>query len=98
MIGCVGIGTVTGSIFLVVLLFVGGNIEDVIESAATPLVQIFKNATGSNAGSICLLMYVLVLSGLVYVANSYRFPLVCILFAATTIMATSSRMIYAFAR
>lgn len=56
MIGCVGIGTVTGSIFLVVLLFVGGNIEDVIESAATPLVQIFKNATGSNAGSICLLM------------------------------------------
>ncbi|PKY07962.1 amino acid permease [Aspergillus campestris IBT 28561] len=82
MIGCVGIGTVTGSIFLVVLLFVAGNIEDVIESAAGPLVQIFKNATGSNAGSICLLM----------------FPLVCILFAATTIMATSSRMIYAFAR
>lgn len=56
MIGCVGIGTVTGSIFLVVLLFVAGNIEEVIESAAGPLVQIFKNATGSNAGSICLLM------------------------------------------
>ncbi|KAL2865743.1 GABA permease GabA [Aspergillus lucknowensis] len=82
MIGCVGIGISTGLVFLIVLLFVAGDINQVIESAATPLLQIFKNATGSNAGAICLLM----------------FPLVCIVFAATAIMTTSSRMNYAFAR
>ncbi|EAW09389.1 GABA permease GabA [Aspergillus clavatus NRRL 1] len=82
MIGCVGIGTVTGIIFLVVLLFVAGNIDDVISSSAGPLLQILKNATNSNAGAICLLM----------------FPLVCMLFATTSIMTTSSRMIFAFAR
>jgi hypothetical protein len=58
MIGCVGIGITTGLIFLIVLLFVVGNIDQVIESAATPLLQIFRNATGSNAGAICLLMWV----------------------------------------
>ncbi|GKZ28894.1 hypothetical protein AbraIFM66950_001518 [Aspergillus brasiliensis] len=82
MIGCVGIGTFTGTIFLIVLLFVAGNIYEDIDSAATPLLQIFVNATNNNAGAICLLI----------------FPLVCVLFAATTIMTTSSRMIYAFAR
>jgi choline transport protein len=56
MIACVGIGTVTGTIFLVVLLFVAGDIKEVISSAATPLLQILKNATSSNAGAICLLM------------------------------------------
>ncbi|KAL3457863.1 amino acid/polyamine transporter I [Aspergillus heterothallicus] len=82
MIGCVGIGITTGLIFLIVLLFVVGDINQVIASAATPLLQIFRNATGSNAGAICLLM----------------FPLICIVFATTAIMTTSSRMNYAFAR
>jgi amino acid transporter len=82
MIGCVCIGTVTGTIFLIVLLFVAGNIDDVISSAAGPLLQILKNATNSNAGAICLLI----------------FPLVCMLFATISIMTTSSRMIFAFAR
>ncbi|KAJ5520405.1 hypothetical protein N7463_000858 [Penicillium fimorum] len=82
MIACVGIGTVTGTIFLVVLLFVAGDINQIINSAATPLLAILKNATSSNAGAICLLI----------------FPLVCALFAATAIMTTSSRMVYAFAR
>ncbi|CAG7971598.1 unnamed protein product [Penicillium olsonii] len=82
MIACVGIGTVTGLIFLICLLFVAGDINKIIESAATPLLAILKNATQSNAGAICLLI----------------FPLVCVLFAATAIMTTSSRMIYAFAR
>ncbi|KAJ5154284.1 Amino acid/polyamine transporter I [Penicillium coprophilum] len=82
MIACVCIGTVTGTIFLVVLLFVAGDINKIIDSAATPLLAILKNATSSNAGAICLLI----------------FPLVCALFAATAIMTTSSRMIYAFAR
>ncbi|KAJ5886477.1 uncharacterized protein N7473_009151 [Penicillium subrubescens] len=82
MIACVGIGTVTGTIFLVVLLFVAGNINDIIESSAGPLLAILKNATQNNAGAICLLI----------------FPLVCMLFATTAIMTTSSRMCYAFAR
>jgi hypothetical protein len=56
MIACVGIGTVTGTIFLVVLLFVAGDINTIIESAATPLLAILNHATSSNAGAICLLM------------------------------------------
>lgn len=56
MIYCVGIGTVTGAIFLVVLLFVAGDINSIISSAAGPLLAILKNATQSNAGAICLLM------------------------------------------
>ena len=58
MVSCVGIGTVTGSIFLIVLLFVAGNMEQVTTSAAGPLLQILLDATKSNAGAICLLMYV----------------------------------------
>jgi len=56
MIACVGIGTVTGTIFLVVLLFVAGNINDIIESSAGPLLAILYNATQNHAGAICLLM------------------------------------------
>lgn len=58
MIYCVIIGAVTGSIFLMVLLFVAGNLGEVAASSAGPLLQILKNATNSNAGAICLLMYV----------------------------------------
>ncbi|PCH02147.1 Amino acid/polyamine transporter I [Penicillium occitanis (nom. inval.)] len=82
MIYCVCIGTFTGVVFLVVLLFVPGNIDDIISSSAGPLLQILDNATKNHAGAICLLMV----------------PLVCLLFAAITIMTTSSRMVYAFAR
>lgn len=56
MIACVAIGIFTGFIFLTVLLFVAGDVEGVISSAAGPLLQIFYNATKSNAGSICLLV------------------------------------------
>ncbi|KAJ5219904.1 hypothetical protein N7468_009108 [Penicillium chermesinum] len=82
MIACVGIGTVTGLIFLIVMLFVGGPIDNMINGAAGPLLTILKHATQNNAGAICLLI----------------FPLVCMLFATTAIMTTSSRMCYAFAR
>lgn len=56
MVGCVLIGTVTGTIFLIVLLFVCGDVDGVIKSAAGPLLQILRNATANNAGAICLLM------------------------------------------
>jgi choline transport protein len=56
MIACVGIGLFTGFIFLTVLLFVAGNIDDVISSTAQPLLQIAYDATNNRAGAICLLM------------------------------------------
>ncbi|KAL8837756.1 MAG: hypothetical protein Q9170_002407 [Blastenia crenularia] len=82
MIACVGIGTFTGFIFLMVLLLVAGPVDPVIESAAGPLLHIFYQATNSRTGSIILLL----------------FPLVCLLFATVSIMTTSSRMTWAFAR
>ena len=56
MIACVGIGVFTGFVFLTSLLFVAGDLDDVIKSPAGPLLAIFENATNSRAGSICLLM------------------------------------------
>lgn len=56
MIYCVCIGTFTGAIFLIVLLFVPGNIDDIISSSAGPLLQILDNATKNHAGAICLLV------------------------------------------
>ncbi|KAE8151693.1 amino acid/polyamine transporter I [Aspergillus avenaceus] len=82
MLACVGIGMFTGSIFLVVLLFVAGDINEVISSNAGPLLQIFLHATKNTAGAICLLML----------------PLVCLIFATLSVMTTSSRMIFAFSR
>ncbi|KAJ6783026.1 hypothetical protein PWT90_01848 [Aphanocladium album] len=82
MVGCIGIGIFTGAVFLVVLLFVAGDIQTVITSGAGPLLQILLNATKNTAGAICLLM----------------FPLVCLAFATISVMTTSSRMIFAFAR
>ncbi|KAI2787256.1 hypothetical protein POX_f07619 [Penicillium oxalicum] len=82
MVSCVGIGTFTGSIFLIVLLFVAGNMDQVTTSAAGPLLQILMDATKNTAGAICLLML----------------PLVCLIMAILSVMTTSSRMIFAFAR
>ena len=78
MIYCVAIGVFTGFIFLSCLLFVAGDVDQVINSSAGPLNQIILNATGSRAGTVCLLI----------------FPLVCLIFATTSIMTTSSRMTY----
>lgn len=82
MVYCVGIGTFTGAIFLIVLLFVAGDINAITSSKAGPLLQILIHATNNTAGAICLLML----------------PLVCLAFATTSVMTTSSRMIYAFSR
>ncbi|KAK6428492.1 hypothetical protein LTR95_015364 [Oleoguttula sp. CCFEE 5521] len=82
MIYCVAIGLFTGFIFLMCLLFVAGDVQDVVSSPFGPLGQILLNATSSRAGTVCLLI----------------FPLVCLLFAGISILTTSSRMNYAFAR
>lgn len=78
MIYCVAIGTFTGFVFLTCLLFVAGDLSAIVSSPAGPLGAILYNATGSKAGTVCLLI----------------FPLVCLLFATTSIMTTSSRMNY----
>lgn len=82
MLYCICIGMFTGFIFLTCLLLVVNDIDTVINAKYGPLLQIFMDATKSPAGSTCLLM----------------FPLVCMLFTTTSIMCTSSRMSYAFAR
>ena len=82
LIYCVLIGMFTGFIFLMCLLFVAGPVDKVISSSAGPLGSIILTAPGSKAGTVCLLI----------------FPLVCLLFAGISIMTTSSRMTYAFAR
>jgi len=78
MIACVAIGALTGFVFLLCLLFVAGDLNSVVESPAGPIGAILYNATGSKAGTVCLLIL----------------PLVCLLFATISIMTTSSRMTY----
>lgn len=56
MMACVAIGVGTGFVFLTILLFVAGNLDDVINSSAGPVLQIFYHATNNKAGAICLLM------------------------------------------
>ncbi|KAI1822927.1 amino acid/polyamine transporter I [Xylaria intraflava] len=82
MLYTIGIGMFTGFVFLSALLFSLTNIDDVNSGSAGPLLTIIFQATKSKPGAVCLLI----------------FPLVCMLFTATTLMTTSSRMSYAFAR
>lgn len=85
MIYCQYIGISTGFIFLMVLLFVSGgavNADTIITSPLGPLLEIFYLATNNRAGAICLLI----------------FPLLCFLFAGMSVLTTSSRMTFAFAR
>jgi amino acid transporter len=82
MLYCIGIGMFTGFIFLTALLFCVKDVDAVIGAAYGPLLQIFMDSTNSKAGSVCLLM----------------FPLVCMLFTTVTLVCTSTRMSYAFAR
>ena len=82
LIYCVLIGMFTGFIFLMSLLFVAGDINKVNNSSAGPIGYIIYSATDSKAGTVCLLI----------------FPLFCLMFAGISIMTTSSRMTYAFAR
>lgn len=79
------VGISTGFIFLMVLLFVSGgpaNVDEVISSAQTPLIHIFKIATKNNAAAVCLTL----------------FPLICLVFATLGFFTASSRMTFAFAR
>lgn len=82
MLYCIGIGMLTGFVFLSCLLFVLDNVDTVIHSPQGALMQIFMDATNSHTGSVCLFM----------------FPLVCMVFTTISLICTSARMSYAFAR
>jgi amino acid transporter len=82
MLYCICIGMFSGFFFLSCLMFVLKDVDSVISSTSGPLLQIFMDATNNRAGSTCLLM----------------FPLLCMVFTTVALMATSSRMSYAFAR
>lgn len=82
MLYCILVGVLTGFVFLSALLFCVKDIERVISAPYGPLLQIFMDATGSPAGSTCLLMI----------------PIIGIVFTLTTLLCASSRMSYAFAR
>lgn len=82
MLYCIGIGMFSGFVFLSCLLFVLKDIDTVIQSGFGPLLQMFFDATGNKAGSVCLLV----------------FPIICMVFTSTALMTTSGRMTYAFAR
>ncbi|KAH7185896.1 amino acid/polyamine transporter I [Fusarium flagelliforme] len=82
MIWCILIGMASGFMFLSCLLFVVKDVQNVIESPAGALLQMYFDATNSKAGSICLLV----------------FSIVCMVFTATAIMTTSARMTYSFSR
>lgn len=82
MLYCIGVGMITGFIFLSCLLFCVTNIQDVIKASEGPLLKVFIDATNNKAGSVCLVM----------------FPLICMIFTSVSLICTSSRMSYAFAR
>ncbi|GAA5948583.1 hypothetical protein JCM21900_005181 [Sporobolomyces salmonicolor] len=82
MLLAVTIGASSSFIVLVCLLFVMKDYDDVVSSAAGPLLEILYQATGNVAGAICLQV----------------FPLVAMEFAAQGILCASSRMTHAFAR
>ncbi|KAI5778866.1 amino acid permease-domain-containing protein [Geopyxis carbonaria] len=82
MVESVAIGCISGFTFCTVLLFAATSIPALITDPSGPLLTIFIQATHNKAASTVLLV----------------FPLGCLFFATAGIMATASRMVYAFAR
>jgi amino acid transporter len=82
MIMCVLMGLGTGLAFQICLLFIIRDVDAVVTASTGPLIEIYLQATSSKAGTVCLVL----------------FPMVCIVFGCVGIMATSTRMVYAFAR
>lgn len=82
MLMCVAMGLGTGLVFQICLLFIIRDVDAVVTAATGPLIEIYLQATDSKVGTVCLVL----------------FPLVCLVFGTVGIMATSTRMVYAFAR
>jgi hypothetical protein len=73
MVVCVAIGLATSLILIIGLLFVSRDIDTIITSGAGPLLQIFYDATNSNVGSICLLLFVFPPRYQVTMSDGYSF-------------------------
>jgi choline transport protein len=82
MLIAVAMGCTTGLIFMLALLFSATDMGAVVSAAEGPLLRILTQATGSWRAAIALQI----------------FPLGCLLSATVGIMATASRMVFAFAR
>lgn len=76
------IGSVTGFIMCVALLFAAPDMDQVISAPEGPILHILRTCTGSDAGAIVLVM----------------FPLVCLIMSNTGMITSASRLTYAFAR
>lgn len=82
MILSIVIGFLTGFIFLIILLLSLTDVNLVMTDKSGPLLQIFYQVLHNKTYSILLNM----------------FPIVCMMFATISMMTTSSRITYAFAR
>jgi amino acid permease (GABA permease) len=82
MLICVLMGLGTGIMFQICLLFIIRDVDSVVHASTGPLIEIYLQASSSKAGTVCLVL----------------FPMVCLVFGTVGIMATSTRMVYAFAR
>ncbi|BEJ14245.1 hypothetical protein CspHIS471_0400120 [Cutaneotrichosporon sp. HIS471] len=82
MVMAVGLGTITSWIFMVVLLFCLTDFDAVAASPNGPLLTIYHQATGSLAGSTCLVI----------------FNLLSMFFCIQAVNTVASRMIMSFSR
>ncbi|KAK3326194.1 amino acid/polyamine transporter I [Apodospora peruviana] len=105
MISCVALGIATSILFIVVILFVSGGydaIDDIIGSPLGPLMTILSNASGSRVVATVLMLFPLLCLVIEPISGCENLAmLTCAaqqLFGTISIMTTSSRMVFAFAR
>ncbi|KAA8907841.1 amino acid permease [Sphaerosporella brunnea] len=82
MVGSVIIGTFSGFLFCIALLFAIQDIDKVLTAPEGPVLHILSVATGSRGAAVALII----------------FPLFCLVLGTTAIMTTASRLVWAFAR
>ncbi|PWY73880.1 GABA permease gaba [Aspergillus sclerotioniger CBS 115572] len=82
MIIAVALGTLTGFVFCVCVLFSIQDVQSVIKSPHSPIVSIFYQASGSKGGAVGLAIVILII----------------IWFSASEVVTTSARLTAAFAR
>ena len=83
LVASIGLNGVMGFAMLIAVLFCIGNVEEALKTpTGYPVIEIFRQATGSNAGGTGLMVVVLVFFS----------------FANVSCLAAASRMMWAFAR
>jgi choline transport protein len=82
MVGAVLIGTLSGFLLCLSLLFAAPSLDAVLSAPEGPVLHILSSATGSQAAAVALII----------------FPLLCLIMGTASIMTTASRLVWAFAR